>query len=113
MKRNQNARMYAGAHSGLKVQMTGVTSLSGANILWTMSKAAGGEVLLSKSSDSSEEIEITGAKEFVIYFVPDDNKDFSGRYYHEVWVTDSEGVTFPALNGNIFVPTLTLKGGEL
>jgi hypothetical protein len=103
--RNQNFEMFCGDTREIVVTVRDASGsaidLTGATVLWTLSRSDRCDAEVSKSSPS-EGIVLTSAAsgQFTITLDADDTEDLDpGDYYHEAEVTDSSGRVSTVLTG--------------
>lgn len=106
--KNQDFEIFAGDNKLLVFTVDDVGDLGDCVVTWEAARSPDSEALISKSSEDSDEIEISGDT-FTVKLVPDDTAELSKyrKYYHEAQIEDSAGnITTVAIGTMIVYPQL-------
>jgi len=106
--KDQDFEIFAGDNKSLLFTVDDVEDLDDCTVTWKAARSPGSEAVISKSSESSDEIEISGDT-FTVKLVPTDTSNLSGyrKYYHEAQILDSSGnITTVAIGTMIVYPQL-------
>lgn len=105
----EDKKIYKGQHKDYMINVadaSGQTEITGFTIVFQVKQTVSGDPIIEKTTAKVTEIKITDGSKGIaeLYLLPTDTLSLTmGKYYYDIWITDSNSKTRPILCGHFWI----------